>query len=244
MAGILGTKSKMFLEAEKLLHKLGYRPGRVDGVFDRNTLAASRRFENQNPGTGKNGRIDAKQLGLMRKQAKAFISPAQLRAVMPRLPLAKAKLYAPMLTRAMAEGNITTRRRKAAFLSQLAHESGQLKYMEEIASGAAYEGRRDLGNYYRGDGRRYKGRGPIQLTGRANYRAAGKALGLPLERNPTLAASPKIGFRIAAWYWTKRNINSAADRGDITRVSKLVNGGYNGLSSRIQYYRKALSVLV
>jgi putative chitinase len=128
-------------------------------------------------------------------------------------------------------------------VAQLAHESGGFKFFEELASGADYEGRRDLGNVNPGDGVRFKGRGPIQLTGRANYRAAGQALGLDLERNPELAARPDVGFRVAAWYWQSRNISEAANAGDFNRVTKLVNGGYNGLADRERYYQRALSAL-
>jgi predicted chitinase len=151
----------------------------------------------------------------------------------------------PYLWMAMLEANITTYRRAIHFLAQLLHESGELIYMEEIADGSAYEGRSDLGNVYRGDGRRYKGRGPIQLTGRANYRAAGKALGLDLEGRPAIAADPSVGFRIAAWYWTSRNLNYYADMGDsgFDAITYRINGGYNGLYQRAAFYNHAAKVL-
>ncbi|ATB51444.1 LysM peptidoglycan-binding domain-containing protein [Corallococcus macrosporus] len=172
----------------------------------------------------------------------AGVTVQQLRAVMPNLSQAKAEQYLPHLNRAMAEANITTPKRKAAFLAQLAHESGQLRYMEEIASGAAYEGRRDLGNTQPGDGVRYKGRGPIQLTGRANYRAAGRALGIDLEGNPQRAKDPDVAFRIAGWYWSSRNLNTYADAGNFREVTRRINGGYNGMADREMYYRRALNV--
>ncbi len=172
----------------------------------------------------------------------AGVTVGQLRAVMPNLSQAKAEQYLPHLNRAMAEANITTPKRKAAFLAQLAHESGQLRYMEEIASGAAYEGRRDLGNTQPGDGVRYKGRGPIQLTGRANYRAAGRALGIDLEGNPQRAKDPDVAFRIAGWYWSSRNLNTYADAGNFREVTRRINGGYNGMADREMYYRRALNV--
>ena len=155
-----------------------------------------------------------------------------LRRAMPGLPAEKARRYAPLLNAAMLEGQITNKARAAAFLAQLGHESGSLRWMEELASGAAYEGRLDLGNTQPGDGRRYKGRGPIQLTGRANYRTAGKALGLPLEDKPKLAARPAVGFRTAVWYWTTRGLNALADRGDFDGITFRINGGFNGLSER------------
>ncbi|WP_426755992.1 LysM peptidoglycan-binding domain-containing protein [Myxococcus sp. Y35] len=172
----------------------------------------------------------------------AGVTVQQLRAVMPNLSQAKAEQYLPYLNQAMAEANITTPKRKAAFLAQLAHESGQLRYMEEIASGAAYEGRRDLGNTQPGDGVRYKGRGPIQLTGRANYRAAGRALGIDLEGNPHRAKDPDVAFRIAGWYWSSRNLNTYADAGNFREVTRRINGGYNGMADREMYYRRALNV--
>ena len=134
--------------------------------------------------------------------------------------------------------------RLAHFMGQLSHESGRFAYMEEIASGSAYEGRKDLGNTQPGDGRRYKGRGPIQLTGRANYRTVGARLGLDLEGNPTLAAKPEIGTRIALDYWASRKINVPADADDIVKVTRLINGGRNGLADRIAETDRAKRILL
>ncbi|WP_239469744.1 glycoside hydrolase family 19 protein [Archangium violaceum] len=167
----------------------------------------------------------------------------QLRSIMPRLSLVDAGRYAGELLAAMDEGGITTPARQAAFLAQLAHESGELRYMEELASGEAYEGRKDLGNTQTGDGRRYKGRGPIQLTGRSNYRAAGDALGLPLEQQPELAAQPDVGFRVAAWFWRSRELSALADAGNFREVTRRINGGYNGLDQREAYWSRARQVL-
>src|SRR5918992_4090119 len=110
----------------------------------------------------------------------------------------------------MREHEITTPLRARMFLAQVMHESAALRYFEEIASGAAYEGRRDLGNPRPGDGRRFKGRGPIQLTGRANYTTFGKLLGLDLVGRPEIAATPRVGWRIAALYFQRRGCNPAA----------------------------------
>jgi putative chitinase len=171
------------------------------------------------------------------------VSLDQLRQIMPNLSQAKAQEYLPHLNNAMAEAGINTPRQKANFLAQLAHESGQFRYMEEIASGAAYEGRRDLGNTQPGDGTRFKGRGPIQLTGRSNYQAAGRALGLDLVNNPAQAATPEVGFRTAAWFWNTRGLNDLAESGNFREVTRRINGGFNGLADRQQYYNRALSVL-
>jgi len=172
-----------------------------------------------------------------------MITSEQLKQIMPHLPAAKRELYLPFLNAAMDEFEITNELRAAAFLAQLAHESMELKYMEEIASGAAYEGRKDLGNTQPGDGRRYKGRGPIQLTGRANYRKAGKALDLPLEEHPQIATEPTNAFRIAGYFWDSHNLNALADARKFKAITKAMNGGYNGLDERVKYYERALRVL-
>lgn len=184
---------------------------------------------------------------------KPLVSVEELRKLMPELSLGRAGLYAPLLSAAMAEFDIISKKRRCAFLAQLAHESVQLRYMEEIASGAAYEGRKDLGNTQPGDGKRYKGRGPIQLTGRANYRTFGNLLGLDLINNPKLAAVPEHGFRIAALFWKRKGLNELADRltmkGDqaerrtFTRITEIINGGHNGLTDRLNYFRLAKQVL-
>jgi len=169
----------------------------------------------------------------------------KLREIMPRLSSSKAQEYLPYLNSAMASGSINNCQRISAFLAQLAHESGQLQWWEEFASGAAYEGRRDLGNTQPGDGRRFKGRGPIQLTGRANYRSAGSALGLPLESNPEMAKNTDVGFRTAVWFWSTRSLNNYADgsQSGFDQITRRINGGYNGKADRDQYFRKAKSLL-
>jgi len=160
--------------------------------------------------------------------------PEVLYRSMRGLSTEKAKLYAPYINDAMLKGEITTLRRAQYFLAQLAHESVDLRYFEEIASGAAYEGRRDLGNTRPGDGRRFKGRGPIQLTGRSNYADFGHWLGdvAKFTREPTLVATPKYGFLAALYYWSTRDLNDYCDRGDFRGLTRRINGGYNGLADR------------
>lgn len=167
----------------------------------------------------------------------------QLKAIMPNLPKYKAVIYLPHLNAAMDEAKINTLLRQAAFISQIAHESVELKYFEEIASGAKYEGRTDLGNTRPGDGVRFKGRGPIQLTGRSNYHLAGVSLNVDLENNPSRATDLDVAFRIATWFWTTKNLNSFADKGDFDSITHRINGGYNGKADRERYYQRALSVL-
>src|SRR5882762_128932 len=172
-----------------------------------------------------------------------MITDDELRQVMPNCAAAKRADYLPYIQQAMQEFEITSYLREAAFLAQLAHESGELRYMEEIASGAAYEGRKDLGNTQPGDGKRYKGRGPIQLTGRANYSKYGQLLGLDLVNNPTVAATKEVGFRIAGQFWKLNGLNELADQQQFKTITKRINGGYNGLDDRIKYYERAKTVM-
>jgi predicted chitinase len=189
------------------------------------------------------GAAVAAGLGYLWLGRKAVVSESQLRAIMTRLSAARASEVLPYLNSAMLEADITTPRRAAAFLAQLAHESAELRYMQELASGADYEGRRDLGNTQPGDGVRYKGRGPIQLTGRANYQKAGAALGLPLEQSPELAAQLHVGFRVAGWFWQSKGLNAYADAPNFDAITLRINGGYNGKAERDAYYARALKVL-
>lgn len=155
-------------------------------------------------------------------------------------------LYFKPFNRTLNEFKINSLPRISAFIAQLAHESGSLRYKEELASGAAYEGRKDLGNIYRGDGRRYKGRGLIQLTGRHNYNWASKQLGVDLVNHPKLATNPELSCRIAGLYWQSRNLNKYADyhteRG-FRIITRRINGGYNGWHDRLRHWKKAKKAL-
>ena len=172
-----------------------------------------------------------------------MVTDDDLKQIMPNCPAAKRADYLPFIQQAMTEFDITSYRRETAFLAQLAHESAELRYMEEIASGAAYEGRKDLGNTQPGDGKRYKGRGPIQLTGRANYTKYGGLLSLDLVNDPLIAATKEVGFRIAGQFWKLNGLNELADQQQFKSITKRINGGYNGLDDRIKYYERAKKVL-
>lgn len=152
--------------------------------------------------------------------------------------------YRRALWAAMSKHGITSKNEVAAFLSQIGVESGNLKWTEELASGAAYEGRRDLGNTQPGDGVRFKGRGLIQLTGRANYTAFAKAMNRPdILQNPSIVSKdPMLAVESAIYYWNSRKgLRQAAQAGDIDRVSRLVNGGTNGINERRAYFRSYLN---
>ncbi|WP_300756319.1 glycoside hydrolase family 19 protein [Janthinobacterium sp.] len=167
---------------------------------------------------------------------------AQLMAIMPYAGQ-HATLFLAPLNAAMAEFSINTPLRQAAFLAQVGHESGQLRYVRELASGAAYEGRADLGNVIAGDGVRFKGRGLLQVTGRANYAACGVALRLDLLARPELLEQTLYACRSAGWFWQSRGLSALADAGDQERVTRRVNGGLNGLVDRLALYQKARKVL-
>jgi len=168
----------------------------------------------------------------------------KLEVVMPRALQEKVDLLYEPLVKAMNKYQITTALRAAHFIAQVGHETASFLYMEEIASGAAYEGRSDLGNNQAGDGKRFKGRGLIQLTGRANYTAYSNDCGVDYVTNPTAVASdPFVCVDVAAWYWNKRKINELADKDDVKAVTKAVNGGFNGLDDRIDYLNRAKAVL-
>lgn len=170
------------------------------------------------------------------------VTLAQLQAVMPMARSRAATFLAP-LNAAMVEFGINTSARQASFLAQLAHESGQLLYVRELASGAAYESRRDLGNVQAGDGVKFRGRGLLQITGRSNYAACGAALGLDLLARPDLLEQPGNACRSAAWFWKANGLNALADAGDQVKVSRRVNGGTNGLAERLAFFKVAQRVL-
>lgn len=161
-----------------------------------------------------------------------------LLAAMPGLDRATATAYLPHNDRAMVEFGITNEKRAWMWLAQTGHESLSLRYLEEIASGAAYEGRKDLGNTQPGDGVKYKGRGPIQITGRANYTKAAGALGVDLVNRPQLAAEPQYAFRVSGWWWAAHGLNAIADTGSVRDATKRINGGYNGLADREDRYAR------
>jgi len=166
----------------------------------------------------------------------------QLRKIMPTAG-ARAFVMLDYLNKTMDEFEINTPARQAAFLAQVGHESGQLRYVRELASGAAYEGRQDLGNKQPGDGVKYKGRGLIQITGRANYMALMMALDINCVENPEVVEEPENAARSAGWFWSTHKLNDLADKGDFIGITKLINGGTNGLVDRQELYNRAKEVL-
>ena len=183
-----------------------------------------------------------------------MLTTEQLHTIMPGLPAAKGAQFFPFLTAAIAEFGIDAPARTAAFLAQLAHESGQFRFMQEIWGPTPAQQRYEptttlsttLGNTEAGDGRRFKGRGPIQITGRANYRRFGDLLGLNLVDNPDSAALPDVAFRVAGLFWSKKGLNELADRVSpeaFKEITRRINGGFNGLAERERFYEAAKSAL-
>lgn len=167
---------------------------------------------------------------------------ADLLVIMPYAGNRVSAFY-PAIMSATSEYGITTPRRLAAFLAQIAHESGELRFVHELADGKAYEGRADLGNKEPGDGPRYKGRGLIQITGRANYAKLGEVWGLPLEAKPELLEEPENATRSAAWFWESHGLNPLADSDKFGSITRAINGGYNGIDQRLAYWLRARTQL-
>ncbi len=174
------------------------------------------------------------------------INEQQLLQILPNAGR-QAGVFVPVLNAAMNRYGIVGAARVAAFIAQVGHESGQLRYVREIwgptAQQAGYEGRADLGNTVKGDGSKYRGRGLIQITGRANYAACGEALGLDLINKPELLELPQHAAMSAAWFWSTKGLNTLADLGEFVKITRRINGGVNGLADRQALYEKALKVL-
>lgn len=162
------------------------------------------------------------------------------------MPYAKSRIIAFIepLNKAMEEFEINTSFRQSAFLAQIGHESGQFKYVQELSSGDAYEGRKDLGNIEHGDGVKYKGRGLIQITGRSNYTAMMLALNIDCIDHPELIEQPINACRSAGWFWKTHGLNELSDVKDFEKITRRINGGFNGQNDRLALYEKAKQVLL
>ena len=173
------------------------------------------------------------------------ITNLQLKQIYPRSTEANRLKYLPWINEYSGLYAVNTYERICAFLAQLGHESGQLRYVEELASGKAYEGRRDLGNVYPGDGMKYKGRGLIQITGRANYKKLTDEFGVDFINNPELLTQPQWAVLSAFWYWKDRRLNDYCrlNIDEFKKLTKAINGGYNGLADRIDIWNRAKEVL-
>lgn len=172
----------------------------------------------------------------------------QLKRIYKEAPVERLELFLEPLNTTMGHFSIDRPQRIRMFLAQVGHESAQLRYTKEIASGAAYDtGRKAerLGNTPEedGDGQLYKGRGLIQITGRRNYVMCGIYLDLPLLEHPELLETPMNACMSAGWYWHNENLNALADAGFFKELTRRINGGYNGYADRYKLYQRAFDVI-
>lgn len=179
-------------------------------------------------------------------QLKLFASNAPV-------PTLAAMMEGDALNNALIEFEITTPTRIAAFMAQVAHETGGFRYLTEIWGPTDQQKKYEppsplaarLGNINAGDGKRYRGRGLIQITGRANYKMYGERLGLKLETEPELAAKPDVAVRVAGSYWKANGLNGLADKASVDafyQVTRRINGGLNGVQDRLARWKKAKEV--
>ena len=170
------------------------------------------------------------------------LTRAQLLKVMPNAG-SRADTYLPIINGWSEHFHINTPLRMAHYLAQIAHESGELRYTKELASGRAYEGRKDLGNTQQGDGVKYKGRGLIQITGRANYRKYAGYCGYDVVEKPELLEKPLGATRSSMWIFDSFGCNELADEDNLKAIRRKINGGYNGLDKCEEYLKRSKRAL-
>lgn len=171
------------------------------------------------------------------------VTKAQLQSIYREAKPSLIDQYLEPINQTLQRFDLNTPERQRMFLAQIGHESGQLRYTEELASGAAYEGRKDLGNTQSGDGVKYKGRGLIQITGRSNYALCSLALDLPLLETPEILKQLPYCALSAGWFWNTNNLNSYCDKGDFYGLTKRINGGLNGIEDRVLLYKRACEAI-
>jgi predicted chitinase len=222
---------------------------KTNGAFGQKTLKAIMAFQRSVFGEqAPNGRVEpgGQVLTSLCESLPTELDAALLALIYLRAANSDVADLSKCIASVMTNRQIDTPLCQAHFLAQIGHESGELRFRAEIASGEAYEGRSDLGNTQPGDGRRFKGRGLIQLTGRANYREYGLAISREAEllANPELLATdPDLCVDVAGWFWAKRNLNTLADADDLTGITKRINGGLNGLEDRRRLLKRAKTLL-
>ena len=175
------------------------------------------------------------------------ITQKQLLDAVPGLYKARLDEFVASFNMFHAYFGLNTRDRIIHYLAQVFHESGSLRYVEELSSGAQYEGRKDLGNTQKGDGKRFKGRGFIQLTGRKNYQDFYNDgwCSDNVVAYPNLVSNFPLNQMVSMWFWDRNNLNDLADLDNgtngediVKKITRKVNGGYNGLDERVKFYQK------
>ena len=178
------------------------------------------------------------------------ITALQLQQILPNAGQS-AGVFVPVLNTAMVHYQIVGTKRMAAFIAQIGHESGQFRYVRELGNNQ-YLSKYDTGSLAKrlgntpeadGDGQKYRGRGLIQITGRANYMTCGEALALDLLNQPELLEKPQHACMSAAWYWASKGLNTLADAGQFDKITLRINGGHTGAADRQALYARALKVL-
>lgn len=209
-----------------------------DGKIDSRTINAIEEFQRRILHQKKpDGRVDpgGATLRALRKGMLLGFTKEKLKGTFINATNHNINRYFYILRQKMRENDIYTPRRVAHFLAQLGKESGELRTAEEDGSGDQYEGDVDLGNTHPGDGRRFKGRGLIQLTGRYNYTNYSHARGkdyLKGDRPKLLATNPHVAVDVSCWFWKIKHLNRLADADDVMAITKTINGGYAGITER------------
>jgi len=233
-------------EIQAGLNKLGFFCGDVDGIPGKNTRLEWAKWKLANY-QGEPDYIGDASLKLFREKVASFqprqlVTKGQAEAVYGR---AIADSQLKDLNSCLVKFEINTNARIRHFLAQTAHESGGLKWLQELASGSAYEGRKDLGNIHTGDGPKFKGAGVIQLTGRANYQALANYLKDPRVMEGHSYVSSVYPFTSAGYFWMQKKLNKMCDDGaTVKQITRVINGGYNGLDDRERYYQKASKIII
>ncbi len=218
------------------------------------------------------GNVEVSPEVIKTTQNKEQITAQQLCAIIPPLPLDKANAVLTHFHQTLEEFGIDTPIRQAAFIAQTACESQYHKFVESLwyspqrltvvwpkvftvekaalyaaspekLANFIYAGVNGNGNEASGDGWKYRGRGVIQTTGRWNYKVCGEGIGFDLINSPEILEDPLQAFRSGGWYWKSHDLNPFADREDVLAITKIINGGTNGLPERKQYYARAKAVL-
>jgi predicted chitinase len=241
----MGSRGVEVINLQRALMALGYNvgPTKDDGILGKFTSAAIAKFQTDNKlqstGTATPETVEAVNKAVAASPNKTKLEkakPEEFKGKIEVSALGDKESRAVLTKEAQSQG--IKGKELAAFLAQCSHESGGFRYLSEIwgptAAQRSYDGR--MGNSESGDGYRYRGRGYIQLTGKNNYTQAGRALGLDLVKNPDQAATPEIGAKTSVWFWKTNVEPRVSNWDDVTAITKIVNGGYNGLDDRKMRY--------
>lgn len=184
-----------------------------------------------------------------------MINIGMVRDCFPRLSPAMVQIYAMAFDVWFPQYDITTPERIAAFMAQIGHESGDLKWTAEIWGPTPQQRRYEppsdlakrLGNTQPGDGERYKGRGLIMITGRSNYAQVSKALNEDFITQPRLLERPSMAVWSACWWWSSRDLNQHADKNteaSFKQITRIINGGLTGWDDRLARWQRCKNIFV